>query len=102
MISNPYQNVIDWLHTPEGEQWSEDRIAARRDADGGPTLGPNHYGDASCFLWKGIMSLKSDQKAVGWNYRHTGMPSPGIEFTPKQLHQLEAIKHGGKTCKSYS
>ena len=26
MNVNPYQPVIDWLRTPEGERWSENRL----------------------------------------------------------------------------
>jgi hypothetical protein len=26
MVTNPYQAVIDWLRSPEGEAWSEGRM----------------------------------------------------------------------------
>ena len=26
-MTNPYQPVIDWLRSPEGEAWSEQRLA---------------------------------------------------------------------------
>lgn len=25
-MTNPYQDVIDWLRSPEGERWSEERL----------------------------------------------------------------------------
>jgi hypothetical protein len=67
MITNPYQNVIDWLRTPEGETWSEARLLAGRVLnETGLTL--TAYGDKELFCWKGILSLKTDAEA-----RHTAM-----------------------------
>ena len=30
MKANPYQDVIDWLRSPEGENWSEQRMRKAR------------------------------------------------------------------------
>jgi hypothetical protein len=76
-MANPYQSVIDWLHTPAGEKWSENRIAVARHGPEGETgLGPNNYGDGTTYLWKGIMSLKTDDKSVGWHWRPTEEQNP--------------------------
>lgn len=63
-MTNPYQHIIDWLHTYEGEAWSEQRItnAAHRCNGGyirarrgtcvnyGPSHGPIYLG--------GVFSIK--------------------------------------------
>ena len=57
-MSNPYQDVIDWLRSPAGENWSEERmVAARRGARVSTAV---TYGDPSVLLWKGILSVKTD------------------------------------------
>lgn len=50
--------VIDWLRTPEGEQWSEDRICVARDA-AGQRVSLTRYGDEAGRLFLGgVISVK--------------------------------------------
>jgi hypothetical protein len=58
---NPYQDVIDWLRSREGESWSETRIACARRSNGnyGHTL--VQYGAHSGEIWMGgVLSVKDD------------------------------------------
>lgn len=57
-MSNPYQDVIDWLRSPAGENWSEQRMTDARGGAAVTTL--TSYGYTVPFLWKGIMSVKTD------------------------------------------
>jgi hypothetical protein len=56
-MDNPFQDVIDWLHSDEGMAWSEARLLQ---GFGSNTL--TCYGDATIFNWQGIMSVKRDDK----------------------------------------
>ena len=60
MTANPYQEVIDWLKTPEGEQWSENRMAVAKAMYSSGQLTLNAYGDGTLLNWKGLFSLKRD------------------------------------------
>lgn len=67
MTVNPYQDVIDWLHTSEGESWSESRMQTARVCSGtGSTL--TRYGNEREYNWRGILSLKTDD-----DHRHTSI-----------------------------
>lgn len=67
MTVNPYQDVIDWLRSPQGETWSEARLLTARVLSGtGLTL--TSYGSPDEYIWKGILSLKTDT-----DHRHTAM-----------------------------
>jgi hypothetical protein len=60
MPANPYQDVIDWLRSPDGEFWSEQRLktAARSNGTYGHTI--NRYG-AQGYLWMGgVLCVKDD------------------------------------------
>jgi hypothetical protein len=65
--ANPFQTVIDWLRSDEGQQWSEDRMREAR--FGYRTDGRNYY-EASIVSYsvattetvylKGVLSVKED------------------------------------------
>lgn len=57
---NPYQEVIDWLESPEGTAWSENRIRTARLASN--FTGGVYYGTDDCPRVLGIFSLKTDDK----------------------------------------
>lgn len=59
-MCNPYQDVIDWLRSPDGELWSEQRMTLARDR--GFTL--TDYGVGGPLVWKGIMSFKADDNPL--------------------------------------
>lgn len=65
-VANPYQDVIDWLRTPEGERWSEERMRVARVMHSSGQLTLTAYGDKELLIWKGILSVKSDE-----DFRHT-------------------------------
>lgn len=62
VIANPYQEVIDWLRSPAGEKWSENRIAVAkaRQCTSASQLTLTSYGDKELLCWKGILSVKRD------------------------------------------
>ena len=74
-MANPYQDVIDWLKSPEGEQWSEQRLEKARYigmlANGQPSFNSTlvtysarvvaHYG----FGLAGVFSIKEQPTAYG-------------------------------------
>jgi hypothetical protein len=59
-MSNPYQEVIDWLRSPAGEKWSENRMADAKAKHSSGQLTLTSYGDKDLLCWKGIFSLKRD------------------------------------------
>lgn len=57
MITNPYQPVIDWLHTPDGEHWSEIRVCASE----GCSTAVDHFAAGTCEMYlTGVFSVKGD------------------------------------------
>ena len=58
--ANPYQDVINWLRSPEGEQWSESRIWAARLESGNAGHTCTRYGMISVMWMGGMFSLKDD------------------------------------------
>jgi hypothetical protein len=57
----PFQDVVDWLRSPEGEMWSEDRMAyARWNTPQDSVMGPNSYGDPRELMMRGMFSIKTD------------------------------------------
>jgi hypothetical protein len=60
IVSNPYQEVIDWLRSPEGERWSESRMQVARVTSGSAISNLNSYGCHEILMWKGIFSIKRD------------------------------------------
>jgi hypothetical protein len=59
-VTNPYQDVIDWLRTSEGEAWSENRMALAKAIYSSGQLTLNAYGDGTIVIWKGLFSIKRD------------------------------------------
>lgn len=57
---NPYQEVIDWLQSPEGTSWSENRIwqAKITAGDTAAWVGTTSYGDRQVMWMGGVMSVK--------------------------------------------
>lgn len=64
---NPYQDVIDWLRSPEGQRWSEDRIERARRMYGDGLLFPDDglsatlvsYGGRNSEIYLGgVLSVK--------------------------------------------
>lgn len=60
-MRNPYQPVIDWLESPAGECWSNDRLARAHMAQDGSCLDGFDPGTGEAFL-VGMFSLKYDHE----------------------------------------
>lgn len=59
MPANPYQEVIDWLRSPEGEHWSELRLLSANWHAGKPmTL--TSYGSSHVMIMGGMFCIKED------------------------------------------
>ena len=61
-ITNPFQEIIDWLRSPEGEAWSEERMLLGAALSSGSIEYPNllnHYGNRTGPVYlSGILSFK--------------------------------------------
>lgn len=66
---NPYQHIIDWLRTREGELWSHRRNtqAARRN-DSSTCVDMFHRGTGECYLI-GVFSVKLDYMRIHYPHR---------------------------------
>jgi len=62
---NPYQDVIDWLQSPEGCKWSSQRLIDGRHASGYSFTLIN-YGPGDVLWMGGIMSVKEDRCPPGY------------------------------------
>ena len=57
---NPYQDVIDWLRSPEGETWSEARIRQAAVVNGNSGHTCTRYGTRGDLWMGGMFSVKED------------------------------------------
>lgn len=59
-LTNPYQDIINWLRSPAGEHWSETRIATAATDEGRPAPGMTRYANSSEWWLGGVFSVKED------------------------------------------
>lgn len=58
---NPYQDIIDWLRSPDGERWSENRMSeGRRISDAGPVDYARAFAEGETPALIGVFSVKED------------------------------------------